>query len=354
MPEVSIVVPVYNELENVDLMYQEIIMSLKNQRRSYEVVFVDDGSRDNTCEALREISKIDKRVKLVLLKRNFGQTAAMMAGIENAQGDSIVTIDGDLQNDPSDIPMMLDHLDQGFDLVHGWRKNRKDKTLSRKVPSTVANWIISRITNFPVHDLGCTLKAMRSDTAKQLELYGEMHRFIPVLAHQAGANCLEVVTRHRARQFGASKYGIDRTFRVILDLITVKFFSDYKSSPMQLLGMAGLIAGAMSTASSVIATAFWLTSTANAMVIPLLIIAVVTAATGVHMFALGVIAETCIRIYYSSNNKQSYHVQEYVNFVTAETETASPATSSQPQPDGQDSTTDQTDEGESEFPRLAA
>jgi len=226
---VSVIVPVFNEFENVELMYQEIVEAMEPTDRPFELVLVDDGSRDGTTDRLKSIAKEDERVKLVLFRRNYGQTAAMHAGIQNANGDYLVTIDGDLQNDPRDIPMMLEKLDEGYDLVHGWRKDRKDHLLSRKVPSKIANWIISRVTDFPIHDLGCTLKAMRTEIAQQIELYGEMHRFIPVLAHQLGARSIEVVTNHRARQFGETKYGIGRTFRVVLDLITVKFMIKYRS-----------------------------------------------------------------------------------------------------------------------------
>jgi hypothetical protein len=353
MPEVSIVVPVFNERQNVDRLYQELILSLKTQPRRFEIVIVDDGSRDGTAPALHEISKVDKRVKLILLKRNFGQTAAMMAGIQNARGDTIVTIDGDLQNDPADIPMMLDKLDQGFDLVHGWRRNRQDKTISRKIPSIAANWLISKATNFPIHDLGCTLKAMRSDVAKQLELYGEMHRFIPILAHQLGARCTEVVTGHRAREFGKSKYGINRTPRVILDLLTVKFLTDYKPSPMKLLGMAGLIASGLSCASVFATAMMWALSSVAILTNPLMILAIVLAAVAVQMFSLGIIAETCIRIYFTSEKNQSYQVREYVNFETksqSKTDPIAPADQS----DLENSNTDQDDDHDSQFPRLAA
>ena len=320
MYEVSVVVPVYNEIENADLMYQELVLSLKNQPRTYEFVFVDDGSTDGTPNALREIANVDQRVKLVLLKRNFGQTAAMMAGIEHASGNSIVTIDGDLQNDPADIPMMLDKLDEGFDLVHGWRKNRQDKTFSRKLPSKFANWIISKVTRFPINDLGCTLKVMRSDVAKKLELYGEMHRFIPILSKQLGAKSVEVVTGHRARQFGKSKYGINRTKRVLLDLLTVKYLTDFKSSPMQLLGSIGLKAGIVGMFAAMIAIGMRVLNGASLLGNPLLLLSVIAIAFGVQMLALGAIAETCTRIYFSSNEKSSFEVRELVNFETTDDE----------------------------------
>ena len=318
MPEVTIVVPVYNELENVDLMYQELVLAMKNQHRSFEFIIVDDGSNDRTPEALREIANIDKRVKLVLLKRNYGQTAAMMAGIQNASGQSIVTIDGDLQNDPADIPMMLNKLDEGFDLVHGWRKNRQDKTLSRKLPSKIANWVISKVTRFPIHDLGCTLKAMRSDVGKQLELYGEMHRFIPILASHLGAKCVEVETGHRARQFGQSKYGIDRTSRVLLDLVTVKFVTDYRSSPMKMLGKIGILSGLLAVAGLLAAVSTWLFTGVSSVTMTLLMASLITVAVSVQMFALGLIGEVCTRIYYTANDKKSYQVRHFVNFDSEE------------------------------------
>ena len=246
---VSVIVPFFNEIDNVEPMYRELADVLESQDRPFELVLVDDGSRDGTTNALKEIAVGDPKVKLVLFRRNYGQTAAMQAGIQNANGAYLVTIDGDLQNDPRDIPMMLEKLDAGYDLVHGWRKNRQDKLVSRKIPSRVANWLISKTTNFPIHDLGCTLKAIRSEVAQQIELYGEMHRFIPILADQLGAKSIEVVTNHRARQFGETKYGIGRTFRVILDLITVKYMIKYFASPMKLFGKLGLWIGGLGVCS---------------------------------------------------------------------------------------------------------
>ena len=335
MSQVSVVVPIFNEFENVDLMYQQLVMAMKNQDRSYEILFVDDGSKDGTWGCLQEIAKIDKRVKLVLLNRNFGQTAAMMAGIQNARGKLIVTIDGDLQNDPDDIPMMLDKLDEGYDLVHGWRKNRQDKTLSRKLPSKIANWLISKVTRFPIHDLGCTLKAIRADFAKQLELYGEMHRFIPILANRLGAKCVEVETRHRARLYGKSKYGIDRASRVILDLITVKFLTDFQSSPMKMLGTIGLTAGAMGAGSLFVAVLAWLFAGSVLLTSPFLIFSLIASVICVQMIGLGLIGEVCTRIYYSADGKNSYQVRSLVNFETK-------------------STVEDSDEDRPNFPRIAA
>lgn len=311
---VSVIVPIFNELENVGLMYDELTEAMQSQHRPYELVLVDDGSRDGTTEQLQKIAACDERVKLVLFRRNYGQTAAMHAGIQNANGEYLVTIDGDLQNDPHDIPMMLEKLDAGFDLVHGWRKDRKDKLLSRKIPSRIANWLISKVTEFPIHDLGCTLKAMRADIAQQIELYGEMHRFIPILAHQLGAKSIEVVTNHRARQFGETKYGIGRTFRVVLDLITVKYMLKYFSSPMKLFGKLGLWvggAGVLATASAFAMKIFAGTDmTGN----PLLLLGILATILSVQFFSLGLIGEVCARIYYTSEHRTNYQVRELVNF----------------------------------------
>jgi len=335
MAQVSVVVPIFNEFENVDLMYQQLVMAMKKQERSYELLFVDDGSRDGTWSCLQEIARIDKRVKLVLFKRNYGQTAAMMAGIQNAQGKMIVTIDGDLQNDPEDIPMMLDKLEEGYDLVHGWRKNRKDRTLTRKLPSILANWLISKATRFPVHDLGCTLKVIRADIAKRLELYGEMHRFIPILANHLGARCIEIETSHRERLHGESKYGIDRTSRVILDLLTVKFLTNYQSSPMKIFGHIGLVTGGWGACCLLAAITGWLFVGSGFLTNPFLTFSLIAAAFSIQMLALGLIGEVCTRIYFSADDKTNYQVRELVNFETTER-------------------SEKSDEDRPQFPRIAA
>ena len=314
-PIVSVIVPIYNEIDNIRPMYDELTSAMAEQDRPYELLFVDDGSRDGTVERLREIAAGDSSVRVVLFRRNFGQTAAMHAGIQNAAGELLVTIDGDLQNDPRDIPMLLDKLDEGYDLVHGWRKDRQDHLVSRKIPSKIANWLISKATEFPIHDLGCTLKAMRRDIATQLELYGEMHRFIPILAHQLGARSVEVVTRHRARQFGETKYGIGRTSRVVLDLITVKFMLKYFASPMKLFGKLGLGVAALGVVSLLSVIGLKLFAGVDMTGNPLMLLGILSAILSVQFFSLGLIGEVCARIYFATGERTNYQVREWVNFA---------------------------------------
>ena len=315
-PQVSVIIPTFNELDNVKLLYGELTGTLDSFGRSYELVFVDDGSSDGTRERLRQLALDDPKIKLVFFRRNYGQTAAMQAGIHHASGEYLVTIDGDLQNDPRDIPMMIEKLEEGFDVVHGWRKDRKDALISRKIPSRVANWLISKVTDFPIHDLGCTLKVIRSEIAEDIELYGEMHRFIPILGHQLGARSAEVVTNHRARQFGETKYGIGRTFRVILDLITVKYMLKYFASPMKLFGWLGIWVATLGFASASVAGAMKLFGGVDVTGNPLTLLAVLSVILSVQFVSLGLIGEVCARIYFSKENRRTYHVRELVNFDT--------------------------------------
>ena len=312
---VSVVVPIFNELKNTPLMYEELTAVMQDCDREYELIFVDDGSIDGTRDCLKELAAKDHRVKLVLFRRNYGQSAAMLAGLQHANFEYVVTIDGDLQNDPKDIPMMLNQLDDGYDLVHGWRKDRQDKLLSRKIPSKIANWLISRTTNFPIHDLGCTLKAIRREIASQIELYGEMHRFIPILAHKLGAKSIEVVTNHRPRQFGETKYGIGRTTRVVLDLMTVKFMLNYLSSPMKLFGKLGMWVTGVGFASVYATVALRLFAGIDMTGNPLLLLGVLSVILGVQFFSLGLIGEMCVRIYYANEKNSPYQIRETVNFV---------------------------------------
>jgi glycosyltransferase involved in cell wall biosynthesis len=239
-PQISIVVPVYNEEDNVNLLYQRIHDACEPIGQRYEVVFVDDGSRDRTFEVLSGIHEQDPRVKVVRFRRNYGQTAAMAAGFEYAQGRIMISMDGDLQNDPSDIPLLLAKLDEGYDVVCGWRKNRQDKMISRRFPSVIANWIIGRVTGVRIHDNGCSLKAYRGFVIKNVALYGETHRFIPAMSTLTGARIAEIVVNHHARRFGKSKYGIGRVWRVMLDIITVKMLAGFAARPALWFGILSL------------------------------------------------------------------------------------------------------------------
>ena len=237
----SLVIPIYNEEESLPLLFDAIHNALDSLPRTWEVILVDDGSRDKSLDVLRDLAKKDpKHIRVVAFRRNFGQTAAIAAGIDHAKGEIIVLLDADLQNDPADIPMMLDKLDEGYDVVSGWRVNRQDTYITRTLPSNLANGLISRVTGVELHDYGCTLKAYRREVLTGFRLYGEMHRFIPVFAHAVGAKIVEVPVHHHARQFGEAKYGLERTFKVLLDLFTVKFLLSYSSKPIYLFGGTGI------------------------------------------------------------------------------------------------------------------
>jgi glycosyltransferase involved in cell wall biosynthesis len=305
----SVIVPVCNEKENLRLLYQQLAVVLSSLGRPWEVVFVDDGSTDGSTQELRELARRDSHVLVVEFRRNFGQTAALLAGIQHASGEILITLDGDLQNDPLDIPTLVTKLEEGYDLVHGWRKQRQDGFWTRTLPSRVANWLISRVTGFPIHDLGCTLKAMRRAIAEELELYGEMHRFIPILAHARGARCVEVVTRHHPRRHGQTKYGLSRTVRVLLDLLTVKYLLDYYASPMKLLGKIGLACLAVAVLAGVSTAGMkwgWgVDMTGN----PLLLLAVLGTMAGIQFISLGLLGEVSARIYYGSVGRRPYAVR---------------------------------------------
>lgn len=311
--QLSIVVPIYNEVENIPHCYRDLTAVLEPLGRPYEIIFVDDGSQDGSVERLEAVASVDPRVKVVQFRRNYGQTAAMRAGIETASGDVIVTMDGDLQNDPADIPMMVSKLEEGFDLVYGWRKNRQDALLNRRLPSRIANWLIAKVTGFPVRDLGCTLKVIRREIAEDLSMYGEMHRFIPILAHWEGARSAEVVTRHHPRRFGTTKYGIWRTFRVILDLITVKYMIRYSVSPMKLFGGIGLISLAAGCLSGVATAAMKVLGGVDMTGNPLLLLTVFAATVGVQFIVLGLLGEVTARTYHECQGKPTYRVRRTLN-----------------------------------------
>jgi len=310
---ISIVLPVYNEEENVALQYKNITDNMDAAKLKYEIIFVDDGSTDRSVEILAEIAKKDRRVKIVQFRRNFGQTAAMAAGIDHSSGDIIIFMDSDLQNDAGDISRMVDKIHEGYDVVSGWRKDRKDKLISRKIPSRIANWLISRVSGVPLHDLGCSLKAYRGDVLRQVKLYGEMHRFIPVHASWVGARIAELPVQHHARQFGQSKYGIKRTFKVILDLITVKFMGSFSTKPIYVFGGAGLMLFGLSMFSGGAVIVMKFTHNLSMNRNPLLILTVLLILMSFMFIMLGILAEILIRIYHESQDKSPYTVKSLVN-----------------------------------------
>lgn len=304
---VSVVVPIYNERECVPLIHKEVTSALEGQLQ-FEIVFVNDGSVDGSTEALNELGLKDPRVRVIHFRRNFGQTAAMDAGFKAAQGQIVVAMDGDLQNDPKDIPLLVNKIKEGYDLVSGWRKDRKDKALSRKVPSWIANRIIARMTSVRLHDYGCSLKAYKKRMLNHMDLYGEMHRFIPVFAAMIGARITEVVVSHRARVHGQTKYGISRTFRVILDLITVHFLLRFRARPIHYFGWPGFLSFVTGTVICLYLTALKLFYGQNLGDRPLLILGILLIFTGVQFLTIGLLAELLTRIYYESTNKTTYVV----------------------------------------------
>jgi glycosyltransferase involved in cell wall biosynthesis len=308
--DLSLVIPIYNEQENLLLLIAEIHESLRSLDLSYEIVLIDDGSRDQSFALLQGAAKTDQALTLIRFRRNFGQTPAMQAGLDAARGRVVVTMDADLQNDPRDIGQMLQKLDEGYDLVAGWRKDRKDAFINRKLPSIVANWLISLTTQVHLHDYGCTLKAIRGDLAKQLRLYGEMHRFIPAVAAFIGASIVEVPVNHRPRQFGESKYGIGRTLRVILDLITVRFIQQYLTRPMQVFGLVGLLLFVLGVGINGFLAVEKLAFGHSLSDRPLLLLGVLMIVVGVQLLSLGLLADVVSRTYHEAQNRRPYFVRE--------------------------------------------
>jgi len=307
-PTLSIVIPVFNEEENIPLLADEIRRALDPQGIAYEVIAVDDGSTDGSWSRLEAARAADPRWILVALRRNFGQTAALSAGFDHARGQVIVPLDGDLQNDPADIPRLL-ALAAEYDIVSGWRKNRQDRFLSRRLPSMLANWLISKVTGIRLHDYGCTLKAYRREVVEHLHLYGEMHRFIPAIASWMGITFIEVETHHRPRRFGRSKYGIARTVRVILDLITVKFLLSFATKPIQVFGMLGIAAVGIGGLIGAYLTALKLFLGAQIGGRPLLFLAVLLIVVGVQFVVMGLLGEMLVRVYHESQRKPIYMVK---------------------------------------------
>ncbi|MBI4537275.1 MAG: glycosyltransferase family 2 protein [candidate division NC10 bacterium] len=311
LPILSLVVPVYNEAENIPLLAGEIRRALDPQGISYEVIAVDDGSTDGSWKALEAERAADPRWTLVGLRRNFGQTAAISAGFDHARGEVVVTLDADLQNDPADIPRLL-ALTGEYDVVSGWRRNRRDPFLSRRLPSLLANWLISKVTGIRLHDYGCTLKAYRREVVEHLRLYGDLHRFIPAMASWIGITLTEVETHHRPRRFGRSKYGIGRTARVILDLITVKFLLSFASKPIQVFGLLGLGATAAGLFIGLYLTILKLGFGAQIGGRPLLFLGILLIVVGVQFIVMGLLGEMLVRIYHETQRKPIYLVKRVV------------------------------------------
>jgi glycosyltransferase involved in cell wall biosynthesis len=324
MTTLSVVIPIKDEKDNLRPLHEQLRRALDPLAIDYEILFVDDGSGDGSFTILEELAATDARVKVVRLRRNFGQTPALRAGIDWSRGDVIVTMDGDLQNDPADIPMLLAKLHEGYDAVFGLRANRQDHFMIRKLPSFLGNWLIRLVTGVHIKDMGCTLRAMRRDLAESLPLYGELHRFIPVLAQQQGARVVQVPVKHHARTAGKTKYGITRTVRVILDLITIKFLHSYLTRPMHLLGLGGLVA--MGVGMVCFLATLWMKylhhpgigMTSN----PLLLFSVMLELLGIQFISLGLIGEVLTRTYFESQGKSSYLVRGTLNVPADETRRA--------------------------------
>ena len=321
--EISVVIPVFNEEENIQSLHEKLRASLDGLNLDYEILYVDDGSRDASFEILHSIAAADARVKLIRFRRNFGQTAAMAAGMDFSRGRVIIPLDADGQNDPADIPRLLAKINEGFDVVSGWRQKRKDNTI-RKIPSQIANKMISRVTGVALHDYGCSLKAYRADVMKDVSLYGEMHRFIPAYAAMVGARVTEIPVRHHARIAGQSKYGMNRIFKVMLDLLVVKFLGGYGSKPIYFFGGAGLWSGALGVLC-------WLVSFGRKIFgdehhinrDPLFYIGILLLLAALQFLMMGLIAEMNMRIYYESQNKAPYVVAEKVNLASDDLQVSS-------------------------------
>lgn len=310
MTELSLVVPVYNEEENLPLLHEAIQQALTSIGKAWEVIFVDDGSRDKSLSVLETLVQQDpEHVRVVVFRRNFGQTAAITAGVDYALGDTIILLDADMQNDPADIPLLLAKLDEGYDLVSGWRKDRQDNRFTRTLPSNLANGLISQVTGVHLHDYGCTLKAYRRDALEGFRLYGEMHRFIPVFAHSVGARIAEIPVRHHPRKFGVAKYGLERTVKVLLDLFTVKFLLDYSHKPMRLFGGTGML---LITSSAILLFYLFFRRFFEGVAVlgsPLFQLGVMFFILGFQSILMGLIAELLARTYHESQSKTTYTVR---------------------------------------------
>jgi glycosyltransferase involved in cell wall biosynthesis len=321
-PRLSVIVLVYNEVESVAALHAELSEVLEKLDLSYEVLYIDDGSRDGSTEKMAQLAADDPHVRVVSFRRNFGQTAAVQAGIDNSRGELLIFMDGDLQNDPHDIPRLLEKIDEGYDVASGWRKNRQDDA-TRVLPSRIANWIIAKVTGVPLHDFGCTLKAYQRDVIRDVKLYGEMHRFIPVYASWVGARIAEIQVNHRSRAYGRSKYSLSRTSRVLLDLITVKLLGSYSTKPIYFFGFAAFGLWALSIVfAAIVVLQKLLPPHPYAHDNPLLLLAVFLGIVGVQFILMGLLAELSIRTYHESQGKSVYVVREVIEGSQPPSETA--------------------------------
>jgi len=312
-PQISVVIPLFNEEDNVQPLLDELFAELEKLGRTYEIICIDDGSRDGTFNELQHYAARREELRVIRFRLNFGQTAAMSAGIESARGDVIVPMDGDLQNDPADIGKLLGQLDAGSDVVSGWRRDRKDREFGRKLPSRIANRLISTISGVRLHDYGCSLKAYRRDVLRDVKLYGEMHRFIPIYASWQGARVTEMVVKHRARRAGTSKYGLSRTFKVLLDLMVVKFLASYATKPIYVFGGFGFLSLGLAGAAFVWAVYYKLAGLKDFVETPLPLVTVMFTLVGALSLLMGLLAELVIRTYYESQGKRPYLVAEELN-----------------------------------------
>ncbi|WP_353260214.1 glycosyltransferase family 2 protein [Prochlorothrix hollandica] len=315
-PHVSIVVPVYNEVESLPQLVDTIATTLGQCGLSYELICVDDGSQDGSGEWLKRVALERTDLRAVLLRRNYGQTAAMAAGFDQAQADRIVTLDGDLQNDPADIPLLLAKLEEGYDLVSGWRADRQDHALTRLLPSKVANWIIGQVTGVQIHDYGCSLKAYRREVVADMNLYGELHRFLPALAFIEGARICELPVRHHARRYGQSKYGLGRTFRVLMDLLTIFFMKKFLTRPMHGFGFVGMVSISVGVVTGAYLTVLKVVMGQQIGDRPLLILAVLLTLAGVQLLCFGLLAELLMRTYHESQGRPIYRIRDVVGRST--------------------------------------
>lgn len=308
----SLIIPVYNEEENLPILFDAVTKVMMLLKKPWEVIFVNDGSTDQSLEVLRGLAKKDQHVRVIVFRRNFGQTAAISAGIDHAKGDVVILLDADLQNDPADIPMLLSKLEEGYDVVSGWRKDRKDNAITRNLPSMMANGLISWVTGVHLHDYGCTLKAYRREVLDEFRLYGETHRFIPVFAHSVGARIAELPVHHHPRLYGKAKYGLERTMKVVLDLFTVKFLLSYGNKPIRLFGGTGMVLMFASLVTLVYLFARKIIASTSVTASPLLPLAIMFLILGFQSILMGLIAELLVRTYHELQRKPTYTVREII------------------------------------------